>query len=172
MEIKSIMHSVVRSLMPTDGLGTAGRAFEEAGVTVLPVRDGDGRVTGTVRLYDVNEAIKRSTGNPRSAAVETVMSRDTLTCLDSEDVHELAQKAERMGVTHAMIMNDLGEVKGIADLSPYMVGESDRNNGQETEQNEQNERNRDDNKQQDHDDDALDEALRETFPASDPISPP
>lgn len=162
MEIKSIMDSVIRTLTPYGGLGTAGRTFEEAGVSVLPVVDADGKVTGTLTLHDVNEALGRTDASPASEAIETIMSREALTCLSTDDVKQMAEKAERLGVTHAIILDELGEVQGVADLSPYQGKDDDNDQGDDSGKPP---RGKDP-------DSSLDDALQNTFPASDPISPP
>jgi CBS domain-containing protein len=148
MKLETIMKPVKQRLTPTDELGTASRVLEEEGLAALPVCNNDGTLAGMATADEVLTLI-RNTPEAGSLQLEAVLSQPALSCTGADEVEDVAPWAAESGVSHVAVVDWAGRVQGVADLTPFQESASQSLADE---------------------DEALDEALKETFPASDPIS--
>jgi CBS domain-containing protein len=145
MNIEAIMQPVTRCLAPTDELGAASRMLEEEGISAIPVCNDHGTVVGLVPAPDLARAQAAAPGTSAPKRLAAVMSRDVLCCSPADDVTALAVRAAARGLSHAAVVDRGGHVQAVVDLAPYQGAPREPY-------------------------DALDEALKGTFPASDPVA--
>ncbi|HSP31359.1 MAG TPA: CBS domain-containing protein [Halomonas sp.] len=150
MKIKSIVQPISHPLGPHDSLSTVAKLLEAEEITALPVINHDGTLLGVITRQDVETAGADGDDSSEARAIAEFVRPGCVTCTLADEVAPLANQARSQNHTHAMVVDDLGNLVGIADLSPYQGSSQDVQ----------------------HREEALDEALDETFPASDPISPP
>lgn len=151
MQIASIVRPVKRFLLPTDNLGTAQKLMEDEEFELLPVCAADGALIGAIYRGDTEQALKQEPSSSTAALVESLMSQEPLSCTEADDVMAVAKEAGERDLSQAVVMDEQGGLIGVADLAPYQQSR-DPNNGQQNT--------------------ALDNALEDTFPASDPVPPP
>lgn len=144
MKVKSVMQTAAGHLAPSDSLETAACILEERQITALPVYRQDGSLLGLVTTTDIARASLDPQITPAMPVVD-VVSTPPLTCGAEDELAPLAARADKEGLTHLAVLDEQGKLVGIADLIQYRA-----DGGRQ---------------------DGLDEALEETFPASDPISP-
>ena len=147
MKIESIVQPISHQLSPDNTLSDAAQSLEDAGKTAVPVINDDGTLLGLITKQEL-EATTANAGGQAHAVAELAKPLD-VTCTLSDEILTVANQAASQGQSHAAVVDERENLIGIADLSPYQTGTSDAQHGE----------------------DALDEALDETFPASDPISP-
>jgi CBS domain-containing protein len=145
MNIEAIMQPVTHCLAPTDELGAAGKMLEEEGLSAIPVCNEHGAVVGLVAAPDLARAQAAAPGPSVPKRLAALMSRDVLCCSPADDVAALAVRAAARGLSHAAVVDRGGQVQAVVDLAPYQGIPREPY-------------------------DALDEALKGTFPASDPVS--
>jgi CBS domain-containing protein len=151
MNIEAIMRPVARRLTPANEISEARKILEEEGLDALPVCHEDGTLAG---MAVADEAFWAKSGSPKYATTPlgSVMAPGAVSCMPGDDVMAIAPRAAGSGVAHVAVVDHAGQVVGVADLAPFQqqdFAENDPREGTE---------------------EALDEALKETFPASDPIS--
>ena len=147
MKIESIAQPVSHHISPDHKLSDVAQLLEQDELNALPVINDDGTLLGLITKQEVADAIASDDTQENATIAELVKPVD-VTCNPNDDVMTLVSQVSSQ--THVAVVDDLGNLVGIADLSPYQTGTSDA----------------------EHREDGLDEALDETFPASDPISPP
>lgn len=148
MKLETIMRPVRHRLTPADELATAGKVLEEEGLTAFPVCNDDGTLAGMASADEIFSVIQ-SSPEAGSVSLESVMSQPALSCTGADDVEEVAPWAAENGAAHVAVVDWAGRVQGIADLAPFQEAASQGPADP---------------------DEALDEALKDTFPASDPVS--
>ena len=149
MKIESIVQPVSHHISPDHKLSDVAQLLEQDELNALPVINDDGTLLGLITKQKVADAnTVASDSNDKNATIAELVKPVDVTCNPNDDVMALVSQVSSQ--THVAVVDDLGNLVGIADLSPYQTGTSDA----------------------EHREDGLDEALDETFPASDPISPP
>lgn len=144
------MQPIRHHLLPDDSLSEVARLLEAEKLTALPVTNHDGTLLGLITAEDVAAATPDTSARAEARAISELVRPGALTCTLSAEVASLAKQARVHNHTHVLVVDELGNLVGIADLGPCQVISPDVQ----------------------HREEALDEALEETFPASDPISPP
>lgn len=143
MKVEAIVKPT-RCLKLEDFLSTAIKRMEEEDSTALPVIDSGGNLVGVVSLASTQAAIDRSPElSLENTLVETATLPQTFDCTGDDEVSDLLPKATKHDLGQIAVTDSSGRILGVADLAAF--------------------RHRVDEK--------LDEAVEETFPASDPISP-
>ena len=152
MKIHSIVQPVSHHLSPDRKLSDVAELFQNAENTALPVMNEDGTLLGLITKQDVANANTANPDNTQNNTQDTTIAALVqpvgVTCTPNDDVTSLASQVSTQ--PHIAVVDEQGKLVGLVDLSPYQTGTSDVEHREEN----------------------LDEALDETFPASDPISPP
>lgn len=149
MKIESILQPLNHYLRPNDRLPAVAKLLEVKGLNALPVVEYDGTMLGVVTSQDLVMASTDFSDSAKARVVSELVKPECLTCTLADEVVSVANQAKNQNCTHVTVVDDSGNLLGIADLSPYQDPLHDFQHREET----------------------LDEALEETFPASDPISP-
>lgn len=148
MKIESIVQPISHHLTPNHKLSDVAKLLEQEGKNAFPVINNDGTLLGLITKQEVADASAATPDDAQAhATIAELVKPVDVTCTPNDDVATLANQLGSQ--THVAVVDDLGNLVGIADLSSYQTGTSDV----------------------EHREDILDEALDETFPASDPISP-
>jgi CBS domain-containing protein len=150
MNIEAIMRPVPRRLTPADEIGEARKLLEDEGLDALPVCNVDGTLAG---MAIADEGFWARSGQSATAPLESVMAPQAMSCTPGENVMVVAPRAAESGLSHVAVVDGDGQVVGVADVGPFQQANA-RSGHEGTEGT----------------DEALDEALKETFPASDPVS--
>lgn len=141
MKVEAIVKPT-RCLKLEDFLSTAIKRMQEEDSTALPVIDKDGTLVGVVSLASAQEAIDRSPElSLENTLVETATLPQNFDCTGDDEVADLLPKATKHNLSQLAVTDSSGRITGIMDLAIFRHDEK------------------------------LDEAVEETFPASDPISP-
>ncbi|QJR81481.1 CBS domain-containing protein [Alteromonas pelagimontana] len=149
MKIESIVQTVNHHLSPDNKMSDVAKLLEHEGKTALPVINHDGTLLGLVTKREMAEASAGAPAGAPDRGIGELVKPVGITCSLNDDIEDLARQASSQSQTHVAVVDDQGGLVGIADLSPY---QKDAGGVQ-------------------HREEAVDEALEETFPASDPISP-
>jgi CBS domain-containing protein len=149
MKIESILPPLSRYLRPNASLSAVARLLEVERLTALPVVNYDGTIQGIITAQDVVAANADASDSEEARVASQLVRSDVVTCTLADEVVSVASQAKSQNCTHVAVIDDSGNLLGIADLSPYQ----------------------DPLHEVQHREEVLDEALEETFPASDPISP-
>jgi CBS domain-containing protein len=96
MRIGDVMKTDLPTVSPDDTVGDAARRMSEAGVTALPVCEGD-RLAGMITDWDVTRAVA-SGDDPGARPISEYMSRPAIVV--EPDAH-LTDVAEVMAEAHA-----------------------------------------------------------------------
>lgn len=152
MQVREIMTSSVATITADEPLSAAARLMDKERVGALPVID-DKQLVGILTDRDiVVRAVAK--GESPDVPVKTVMTSLVVRyCHEHDDCHEVARNMADWKVLRLPVFDDNNRIVGIVSAGDLQMraAETCPNDG--------------------HDDSNLDEALKETFPASDPTSP-
>src|SRR5690606_14927483 len=132
--------SVAGQLNAADSLETAAGMLEHRRVTALPVFQRDGSLLGLLTAKDVARASFDRQVTP-AAPVADVIRIPPMTCRGEDELESLAASARQDDVSHLAVLDGQDKLLGIVDLIQYQAATGQQND--------------------------VDEALKETFPASD-----
>jgi CBS domain-containing protein len=147
MHIEAIMQPVTRCLAPSDDLEAATTMLAQENISAVPVCTDDGKLIGLVLAHDLARARAAAPATSAPRRLAALMSKDVMCCRPGDDVSALAVRAAARGLSHAAVVDPGGQVRAVVDLAPFQ-GRPPKSSA----------------------DDALDEALKGTFPASDPVA--
>jgi CBS domain-containing protein len=154
MKIKDLMTTDVKTVGASDTVETAVTLMAAETVGALPVMD-DGRLAGMLTDRDITSRLVAQQRDATATPVSAVMSDAMHVCYEDDDAGDVSRRMAELHVLRLPVVNRDKQLVGIVSAGDLTTkaGESGSNTVQ-------------------NDDNQLDEALDETFPASDPISPP
>ena len=128
MQIKDIMTRGVETVSPQTSLQEAAARMKTLDVGPLPVCDGD-RIFGMVTDRDIVVRGIAEGRDPRTTQVSEVMTRDVLTCAESDDVKVAARTMKDNQVRRLLVVDDNHKVSGIVSLGDVAVEGNDKMSG-------------------------------------------
>jgi CBS domain-containing protein len=127
---QDLMKCEVESFRATDSVREIARRMRDVNVGFVPICDADGRPLGALTDRDIAIRVCAEDRPPAGVRAGDVMTRETVTCRDTDDV----ETAERLMAEHhksrVMIVNDQGRLVGVISLSD--VAEQDERRAVET----------------------------------------
>ena len=128
MQIKDIMTRGVEVVSPQTTLQEAAARMRSLDVGPLPVCDGD-RIEGMVTDRDIVVRGIAEGRDPRTTKVSEVMTRDVVTCAESDDVKVAARTMKERQVRRLLVVDANKKVSGIVSLGDVAVEGDDRMSG-------------------------------------------
>lgn len=154
MKVKDVMATDFKSLSANDTVDDAATLMASDDVSTVPVVE-DGKLTGLLTDRDITSRLVAQQRDAAATPVSAVMSDQLHYCHGDDDIQDIVRKLASLHLVQMPVVDEHKKLLGmvsIRDLSAR-AGESGSNRGKT-------------------DGNDLDEALDETFPASDPVSPP
>jgi CBS domain-containing protein len=97
-----------------------------ANVGFLPVCDRDGKALGTITDRDITvRAVARGKA-PASTPVAEVMSREVISCLETDDLAVAEQRMVQHHKSRILVIDDSGRLKGVISLSDLAQRDPER----------------------------------------------
>lgn len=127
MKVQEIMSTNVESVLPTASLRQTARKFCELKVGALPVIV-DGKLLGIITDRDVSVYAMAIGRDPQSTYVENVMTKEVVTCNESQSLSEAAKIMEEHNIRRLTVINSNEDVVGflsvddIAQVSHELAG--------------------------------------------------
>lgn len=128
MQVKDIMTRGVETVSPETTLQEAAARMKTLDVGPLPVCDGD-RIEGLVTDRDIVVRGIAEGRDPRTTRVTEVMSRDVVTCAESDDVKVAARTMKEKQIRRLLVVDDNHKVSGIVSLGDVAVEGDDKMSG-------------------------------------------
>jgi CBS domain-containing protein len=128
MQIKDIMTRGVETVSPQTTLQEAAARMKTLDVGPLPVCDGD-RIEGMVTDRDIVVRGIAEGRDPRTTRVRDVMTRDVVTCAESDDVKVAARTMKEKQIRRLLVVDDNQKVSGIVSLGDVAVEGDDKMSG-------------------------------------------
>ncbi len=107
-------HAKTVGIEPGRPVRAAARLMAEHDVGAVLVRN-DGRMCGILSERDIARGVSRQGSRIADVAVETLMTRDVVTCRPSDDSDELMRVMTRHGIRHLPVVAD-GDVIGVVSI--------------------------------------------------------
>lgn len=120
MKVQEIMSTNVETVMPNVSLRAAARKLSNFNVGALPVVD-DGKLLGIITDRDVSVYAIAIGRDPQNTEVQTVMTKNVITCYEDQDITEAAQIMEEHNIRRLTVLNRNDEIAGfltVDDLAP------------------------------------------------------
>jgi CBS domain-containing protein len=115
------MRRVPRHVTPHETLDRAGLTMAEAGVGVLPVIDGEGRVVAVLTDRDLCCALARGNRRPNELAVAAVASAPAVTCAPDDDLPTALATLRAYAVRRLPVVDAGGRLAGILSLDEIVL---------------------------------------------------
>lgn len=128
MLIKDIMTRGVETVSPQTTLQEAAARMKTLDVGPLPVCDGD-RIEGMVTDRDIVVRGIAEGRDPRTTKVSDVMTRDVVTCKESDDVKIAARTMKDKQIRRLLVVDEKQKVSGIVSLGDVAVEGDDKMSG-------------------------------------------
>jgi len=120
MKVQEIMSTNVETVMPNVSLRAAARKLSNFNVGALPVVD-DGKLLGIITDRDVSVYAIAIGRDPQNTEVQTVMTKNVITCYEDQNITEAAQIMEAHNIRRLTVLNRNDEIAGfltVDDLAP------------------------------------------------------
>jgi CBS domain-containing protein len=116
MRVSELAPRAIVTCSVRDGLDRAIQQMWEHDVGCLPVLD-DERVVGMITDRDACMATFLQGAPPRSIAVSSVMSREVATCLESDQVLDVARLMRQRQVRRIPVLDHAGRLRGLITVN-------------------------------------------------------
>lgn len=124
MQVFEAMTPDVASVRPETTLTEAARIMRRLHVGPLPVC-ADGRIVGLLTDRDITVRATAEGLDPLSTPVEEVMTREILSCHETEDVADAARKMQMLQVRRLIVLDEGGGLAGIVSLGDIALQSRD-----------------------------------------------
>lgn len=153
MQIKDVMTSSVKTVSANETTQTAATLMSTENIGSIPVVEND-KLVGILTDRDIVTRLVSQQRDPGTTPVSAVMSGEPKYCFEDDDCGDVARNMAEQRVLRLPVVNREKQLVGLVSAGD-LTNKAGHNEANEVQ-----------NK-----DSRLDEALAETFPASDPISP-
>lgn len=153
MQIKDVMSTGVKTVGANETAGTAAALMAAENIGAVPVVEED-RLVGMLTDRDITTRLVAQQRDASTTPVSAIMSGELRYCYETDEADDVARNMAELHVVRLPVVGEGKKLVGIVTAGDLTTraGENEANEAE-------NQGNR------------LDEALDETFPASDPISP-
>lgn len=153
MKIKDVMTANVKTVGAETAAQTAATVMAAENIGSIPVIEND-KLVGMLTDRDITTRLVAQQRDASKTPVSAIMSGDLRYCFDTDDCDEVARNMAQERILRLPVVNSEKQLVGIVSAGDLTIKA-----GTHAANEFENQENR------------LDEALDETFPASDPISP-
>lgn len=124
MQVFEAMTPDVASVRPETTLAEAARIMRSLHIGPLPVCV-DGSIIGLLTDRDITVRGTAEGLDPLSTPVEEVMTREVLSCHDTDDVTHAALKMQMLQVRRLIVLDEDGHLAGIVSLGDIALQSRD-----------------------------------------------
>jgi CBS domain-containing protein len=117
MHVSDLIHRDVVTCSDRDTLERAAQLMWEFDIGCLPVVGGDHRLVGIITDRDVCMAAFLQGAPLRSICVSSIMSRDLVTCRETDDVKHVEQAMSKRQVRRVPVIDQDGQPIGMVSLN-------------------------------------------------------
>ena len=121
MKVQDLMTTHVEALSPISTLRTAARKMSEHGVGSLPIVD-DGKLLGIITDRDISCFCVAIGRDPNSTEVQTVMTKEVVTCYDDQDISEAAQLMQENNIRRLAVLSRDNNIAGFFSVDDLVRG--------------------------------------------------
>jgi len=107
------------SVRPEDTVETAATLLTSNNIGALPVRDGDGGLVGVLSERDIVHALAETSDRLREMLVESLMTRDVITCRPADTVKEVMEIMRHRHIRHLPVVEE-GKLVGVISQRDVM----------------------------------------------------
>jgi len=121
MKAKELMSRDVATCRPDEPMDVAARIMWERDCGVVPVVDGDGRVTGVVTDRDLCMASFTRNEPLSRMCVRDAMAKGIFTCREDDDENAVHQSMREHQVRRLPVVDREGRLRGIVTLNDLSI---------------------------------------------------
>ncbi|MHA1548105.1 MAG: CBS domain-containing protein [Alphaproteobacteria bacterium] len=97
-------------------LADATSTLAKRSIGALVVSDDAGRIAGIISERDIVRALHAGGGEALSSAVESVMTKEVVTCAEAETINDVMGRMTRGRFRHLPVVDDQGRLDGIISI--------------------------------------------------------
>lgn len=153
MQVKDVMTSSLKTVSANETAQTAATLMSTENIGSIPVVEND-KLVGMLTDRDIVTRLVSQQRDPSTTPVSAIMSGEPKYCFEDDDCGDVSRNMAEQRILRLPVVNHEKQLVGIVSAGD-LTTKADQNEANEVENENSN----------------LDEALTETFPASDPISP-
>jgi CBS domain-containing protein len=125
MQVRDVMTKGAECVRPADSLQQAAQKMRVLDVGPLPVCGDQDRLVGMITDRDIAVRAVAEACDPRTTAVQDVMTPDVVYCYEDQDVQQAARLMQEHQVRRLVVLNRDKRLVGIVSLGDLAVGTGD-----------------------------------------------
>lgn len=125
MTCLDLMKFDVETFREHDNVQEIARRMREVNIGFVPICDADGHPLGVVTDRDLALRVCGEDRRASETAAADVMTREKITCRESDDLHHAEELMARHHKSRIMIVDEDGRLTGIISLSDIVDEEED-----------------------------------------------
>ena len=126
MLCQDVMKSEVETFRESDPVIDVARRMREVNIGFVPICDRDGHPVGVLTDRDLALRVCGEDRRASETRAGAVMTRETITCRDSDPLEAAEQLMARYRKSRMMIVDEEGRLVGVISLSDIVEEEDDR----------------------------------------------
>jgi CBS domain-containing protein len=123
MRCKDIMKTHVQSVSSDDTVQAAAQKMALANIGFLPVRDGTGKILGTLTDRDITIRAVAKGRPPTDCLVAEVMTLDVVACGPDDNLETAERTMAQTQKSRLLVIDDAGRLAGVISLSDVAENE-------------------------------------------------
>jgi CBS domain-containing protein len=120
-----LMKTEVETFREHDTVQEIARRMREVNIGFVPICASDGRPVGTVTDRDIALRVCAEDRHASETRAADVMTREAITCRDTDDIEQAERLMGRHHVARMMIVDEEGHLVGVISLSDIVDEEDD-----------------------------------------------
>ena len=125
MQCQDLMKTEVETFREHDPVSAIARRMLEVNIGFVPICDPDGRPVGTLTDRDIALRVCAHDLRASETRASDVMSREIVTCRETDDLEEAERLMARHHKSRMMIVDEDGRLQGVISLSDVVDEERD-----------------------------------------------
>jgi len=125
MRCEDLMKTEIETCRPADTIQRIAQRMREVNIGFMPVCDASGRPVGTLTDRDLALRVCADDRSASATRAEEVMTRETVTCREEDDLEEAERLMARHHKARIMVADDEGRLVGVISLSDVLDEEDD-----------------------------------------------
>lgn len=123
MQVQELMDRHAHAVAPEANLATVGRLMGDTGCGIVTVVDANGRVVGVFTDRDFCLTVATSDQRPSEIRAGQVMSRDVVTCRESESLETALETMRKRELRRLPVLDAQGCFSGLLSLDEILQEE-------------------------------------------------
>jgi len=124
MQVKDIMSSPCEKIDFNATITQAAQKIKSSDVGILPVEKGD-EIVGVITDRDIVLRVLAEKLDPKTTAVNKVMSTDVTTCYEDDDIRDAARLMEDKRIRRLIVLDRNDSLAGILSVADFAVKSKD-----------------------------------------------